>query len=502
MKLFKRKSKIDPALARYPAAMAELLELGDTDDEIDYASMAAQLREYTPDLIRLVLDEDFANREEDDPAALAPFHALEVLAILGPAEAAEPLLACLAWETDWANGELVRAYAGIGPVAVPPLLAYLDDGSHEPLHRALAADALHAIAEAHPAAREHIVDALTRFLDRPTAADSAEEELATAFAISDLTDLHATSAYDAIARAFAEDRVDTQILDLEFVEQEWGMRPKPNYTVLTPRQEPGVHLLLKCMACGRERQHVFPTVYCDIPTLRDEEKRAKFDPLIIPQRVTCPKCGAVDQYELGTMAELAITTALLARNKPELDMLRPDQQIQFITFTTRWGAMHPVEADARYQKELAKKPNDADLHVGYANLRRFLGYYEEALAEYERAVAIDPNYVEAWVGQAEMAGERKDAAEATRCWQEVLKLASRRSATSLEHAGFAQVAEASLALLRRGIIPDIKPTSFDAPDEDPTPTYRPVPDGRQKIGRNEPCPCGSGKKYKHCHGRK
>ena len=23
----------------------------------------------------------------------------------------------------------------------------------------------------------------------------------------------------------------------------------------------------------------------------------------------------------------------------------------------------------------------------------------------------------------------------------------------------------------------------------------------KKIGRNEPCPCGSGKKYKHCHGR-
>jgi preprotein translocase subunit SecA len=26
-----------------------------------------------------------------------------------------------------------------------------------------------------------------------------------------------------------------------------------------------------------------------------------------------------------------------------------------------------------------------------------------------------------------------------------------------------------------------------------------VRDGR-KVGRNEPCPCGSGKKYKHCHG--
>jgi preprotein translocase subunit SecA len=27
-----------------------------------------------------------------------------------------------------------------------------------------------------------------------------------------------------------------------------------------------------------------------------------------------------------------------------------------------------------------------------------------------------------------------------------------------------------------------------------------VREGR-KIGRNEPCPCGSGKKYKQCHGK-
>jgi len=24
--------------------------------------------------------------------------------------------------------------------------------------------------------------------------------------------------------------------------------------------------------------------------------------------------------------------------------------------------------------------------------------------------------------------------------------------------------------------------------------------GDRKVGRNEPCPCGSGKKFKHCHG--
>jgi preprotein translocase subunit SecA len=30
---------------------------------------------------------------------------------------------------------------------------------------------------------------------------------------------------------------------------------------------------------------------------------------------------------------------------------------------------------------------------------------------------------------------------------------------------------------------------------------RPSVRKQPKVGRNQPCPCGSGKKYKHCHGR-
>ena len=29
----------------------------------------------------------------------------------------------------------------------------------------------------------------------------------------------------------------------------------------------------------------------------------------------------------------------------------------------------------------------------------------------------------------------------------------------------------------------------------------PPGDTAPKVGRNDPCPCGSGKKYKHCHGK-
>ena len=37
------------------------------------------------------------------------------------------------------------------------------------------------------------------------------------------------------------------------------------------------------------------------------------------------------------------------------------------------------------------------------------------------------------------------------------------------------------------------PTSKSAPPQ-------PVRREEAKVGRNEPCPCGSGKKYKKCHG--
>src|SRR5581483_7134981 len=40
-----------------------------------------------------------------------------------------------------------------------------------------------------------------------------------------------------------------------------------------------------------------------------------------------------------------------------------------------------------------------------------------------------------------------------------------------------------------------------AEDNDVAVEQRPVVRKQPKVGRNQPCPCGSGKKYKHCHGR-
>ena len=38
-------------------------------------------------------------------------------------------------------------------------------------------------------------------------------------------------------------------------------------------------------------------------------------------------------------------------------------------------------------------------------------------------------------------------------------------------------------------------------NQNKTPSDQPFIRNKPKIGRNEPCPCGSGKKFKHCHGK-
>ena len=38
-------------------------------------------------------------------------------------------------------------------------------------------------------------------------------------------------------------------------------------------------------------------------------------------------------------------------------------------------------------------------------------------------------------------------------------------------------------------------------DDEVVAVSKPIVRDKPKVGRNEPCPCGSGKKYKHCHGK-
>jgi len=73
--------------------------------------------------------------------------------------------------------------------------------------------------------------------------------------------------------------------------------------------------------------------------------------------------------------------------------------------------------------------------------------------------------------------------------------------TALSQSLAAQLAAAlkTQQYLWRDLIDDV--VRQDLPPAAPRPELRPDEIISSRIGRNEPCPCGSGKRFKHCHGR-
>ncbi len=76
--------------------------------------------------------------------------------------------------------------------------------------------------------------------------------------------------------------------------------------------------------------------------------------------------------------------------------------------------------------------------------------------------------------------------------QQIEAEAERRAeAARAQHASFASAVSEEPA--------DVETLTLPEPAEDKG--QQPFKRFGDKIGRNDPCPCGSGKKYKQCHGR-
>jgi preprotein translocase subunit SecA len=79
---------------------------------------------------------------------------------------------------------------------------------------------------------------------------------------------------------------------------------------------------------------------------------------------------------------------------------------------------------------------------------------------------------------------RIQSAEEVQQAEEAAALAAQNQQIEYQHSEYQEGAEQAAAI--------------PAPASDHPGTVRNV---MPKVGRNEPCPCGSGKKYKQCHGQ-
>jgi tetratricopeptide (TPR) repeat protein len=494
---------------RWERLRAELIQAGKKIDPALIDGIKSLGPAVVPALLELATDKALYDARQANATVWAPLHAIWLLGELEAAAAIDTLLSMLvspdddvelAWMVEVALGKIGRA-------ALTPLRALLFGHSPEVTARNRAADALKQVGSLHPELHAEVVEMLTARLAAPET-QTPEDEALNGVIISSLLDLKALDALPAIRQAFDEDRVDTFVLEFADVQRGFdlpGAPPLPEINFDPTRRKTELKLRLKCTVCGAERLHIVGRVYCDVATLerRGAGEHTAYSEYIIPTRIVCPKCGAIDQYELTNMALLVLRAELMAEIARRKASDEEEGPLVFKRWVIAGGReVHPYEARDIYRRQVEAAPDNPELRVRFGNVLAFLGYGDEAIAEYRAAMECDSTNIEAAYNLGNAMREAGDMGEARRLFEHVLATAARCSLPRDER-------DAIVLGARHALVDPSKPPGGHRIKLPKAPlaagltgslggqrASNPV----EKVGRNEPCPCGSGLKYKKCHG--
>ena len=284
----------------------------------------------------------------------------------------------------------------------------------------------------------------------------------------------------------------------------------------------GMTLKLHCKKCQREYSYDVGMVYYDLNTMdQPESEKTPGDEFWFQKRVVCKKCGAVDEYQVTGEANIAILAEQLKMHlgsKETIDAQHGTPRLKFYRFGLTDGRkMPPRRALEVLRREAEAAPRETARWIRLGNVLNFMERFEEAREQYARAYALDPDDIEASYTFATIEERLGHWAQSRLLFERVLALAAQRRGPAKARAIFAQNARDALAYLdrierdpayraeeerhlgepqpRRDMVP-----SWSSESE-PGTLVPSAPRTAAKVGRNDPCPCGSGKKYKHCHGR-
>jgi hypothetical protein len=499
----------------YLPPIAQLLAAGSAGNTAVEAEIlrGAQGKVLIPELIQLAFDPAL-------PANGASARAVALLRALRDAQAAElgELSVWLDRATgDWRNELLTQHCGKVGGYTTPELESIAADTQYSVYIRSSATESLAERAERQPTQREHIIAFMRTLLTRPEA-DTAGEEMFVGLLIGNVLDLDARELYPEIQRAFAEDRVDTSILSLLDVHDRWRLSPM----LIPERRKDGIYLRLRCTVCDRVREHFVQNVQLDLVTLEQQTqgRPVVYDPYIMDREIVCPRCGAVDRYAMTPHAHLALLVlpkpvddlaALLSRKKSAAD-LPPNPRVHPLRSNVFGHPMHPLAGLEEYRRRIADDPKDAKLYMRMGTLLRTLYRYSAALEAHRQAYALNPNDAEIALTRAMSEHDFGDRIAAKEMYQRVLALELRGKGTwgIVQSDRWAGAALGGLEQLN-----EHKASPWALPAYDPatgkkvaaTVASQPPPSQKRplsiahskQLSRNDPCWCGSGKKYKHCH---
>jgi len=237
---------------------------------------------------------------------------------------------------------------------------------------------------------------------------------------------------------------------------------------------------LKCSLCSDENVYEVRNVYVS---------SEKEDPsTIIGDDLECLSCGKIAEMELtgeGYMALMAELVKLGASNDGGEGSESP---IKYVSSRLADGTVTSIGKSIEiYEEKLRHDPDNPEYLISLGNIYRHVNKKQAAERYYSRCIAVNPHCAEAWWALANVQESSGNFSEAFRYLEEGLNYRDswrfyRLTKETPDEFGnkYCQTYNNLRTVL--GIGDEPHPSSAK----------------RSKIGRNEPCPCGSGKKYKKC----
>ena len=440
-----------------------LFELGEAkrnEDWLGYSQYGFNETD-VPALLELLADESLNHAGTSSKEVWVPLHAWRTLGQIGSSNAIKPLIALFdeLVEDDWALEELPKVMGMLGEPAIVPLAAYLNERDHDEFARVMAADGLAEIAKRQPACREQVIQHYKNYMNKP---DESADNL-NGLLIGCLLDLDAKEAINEIRQLFAKDCVDISCAgDIEEVEIELGFRterttPKPNYALAHSQRM--LHELQKPSS-----DDIFEVIDYYLTHYGQDD-------------------SILDTSELdGFFAALACA---------------PNTIMPSVWMPAIWGGedLAPEWQTKQEIEEFTHAVFTLYNHVMYClNEDDFEALFLEHEIE-DKTYTIVDEWCHGFLRGLNLWGPLPAAADAALVEELIQPI--KLFATEKGFKKLKTMSEPELVEQQQLIEPSVL-RLFQHFLKQRTPTGKPVTRETPKVGRNDPCPCGSGKKYKKC----
>jgi len=246
-------------------------------------------------------------------------------------------------------------------------------------------------------------------------------------------------------------------------------------------QNEPIEVELRCLDCKRAYHYKIKDIVIDIDTGTHH----------IIDTIRCKNCNSIDNYEItigGRLAIIGNIAFFTMHNKGDEEVLK-EGTIKIGKVGLMDGRhMSIKEALSHYETMISRDPKNPEYLLGYANVLRTAKRREESIKFYNDVINIDPLAVEAYasLGQFEVdKGNLKTAYHYFKKANDILDTGHYYKTKDID--SFKEAVFTNLLNIGRDL--GIGPSQRDETR---------VPARGKKVGRNDPCPCGSGKKYKKC----